>query len=315
MMEIQLYQINGDRDTKNVMFMNMDFLRSRNENAHIIDSSIYDLVFEGQVDCNNLEEVYELFDEHRVEDFNGRSMSVSDVVVVKDPDGTDHAHFCDSIGFKDVEFEVGALEKDERYITVVMLEPGKEARIAKIGSSLEAMQEAVGGYIEAVYPFEDTVCIVCNEKGKIDGLPLNRALYEEPEQVEMSYADMTSFFRQEESKGKHALGYIVFSQDSFSEPYSELSRTYRVSSDNKAFQEGMGGYSIYGSCLDGSDPIVRLEAYMASEHGGKDGWKIERCYIENDPREMMDILAGSCFICDCSGENFGSLSEGQQHFY
>lgn len=59
----------------------------------------------------------------------------------------------------------------------------------------------------------------------------------------------------------------------------------------------MGGYSIYASSLDGSDKCVRLEAYMADEHGGKDGWKIEKCYVKDDSnREMLDIIAGKFFI-------------------
>ena len=41
------------------------------------------------------------------------------------------------------------------------------------------MQQLVGGYIEAVYPFTEAVCLVCNEEGKLTGLPLNRALYAE----------------------------------------------------------------------------------------------------------------------------------------
>ena len=59
----------------------------------------------------------------------------------------------------------------------------------------------------------------------------------------------------------------------------------------------MGGYSIYASSLDGSDKCVRLEAYMADEHGGKDGWKIEKCYVKDDSnREMLDVIAGKFFI-------------------
>ncbi len=41
----------------------------------------------------------------------------------------------------------------------------------------------------------------------------------------------------------------------------------------------MGGYSIYGSSLDRSDMGVRLEAVMADEKGGPDGWKIENCVL------------------------------------
>ena len=54
---------------------------------------------------------------------------------------------------------------------------------------------------------------------------------------------------------------------------------------------------LYASSLDGSDKCVRLEAYMADEHGGKDGWKIEKCYVKDDSnREMLDIIAGKFFI-------------------
>ena len=37
----------------------------------------------------------------------------------------------------------------------------------------------MGGYIEAIYPYEDLVGLVCNEEGKLEGLPLNRAIYGE----------------------------------------------------------------------------------------------------------------------------------------
>lgn len=97
--------------------------------------------------------------------------------------------------------------------------------------------------------------------------------------VSMSYAKFTSYLRTAEQNGLHITGFIVFSPASFEQEYSLESRTYEVSSDNKAFQPGMGGYSIYASSVDGSDMNVRLERYMAAEMGGSDGWQIERCYI------------------------------------
>ena len=36
------------------------------------------------------------------------------------------------------------------------------------------MQAVVGGWIEAIYPYEEEVAIVCNEEGLINGLPFNR---------------------------------------------------------------------------------------------------------------------------------------------
>lgn len=68
------------------------------------------------------------------------------------------------------------MSKTNQKMNVVLVEPNKEARIVKIDNTLKAMQGTVGGYIEAVYPYDDNVAIVCNEEGKIAGLPLNRAL-------------------------------------------------------------------------------------------------------------------------------------------
>ncbi len=80
----------------------------------------------------------------------------------------------------------------------------------------------------------------------------------------------------------HLHGCIVFTEDSFDEVFPLEARTYGVSSNNKAFQPNMGGYSIYGASLDGTDPCVRLERYMAAEYGGKDGWKVDYCYLKED---------------------------------
>ena len=64
-------------------------------------------------------------------------------------------------------------------ISVLMVEPGKYPREIEIGTELEDLQAAVGGNIEVVYPFDDQVGLVMNEEGKINGLPLNRALQDE----------------------------------------------------------------------------------------------------------------------------------------
>ena len=62
---------------------------------------------------------------------------------------------------------------------VVMLEPNKPAYVKEIGNDLASMQEEVEGYIEIIYPFEDeNIGLVCNEEGKINGFPLNRAIRE-----------------------------------------------------------------------------------------------------------------------------------------
>lgn len=71
------------------------------------------------------------------------------------------------------------MDSKPELIQVVLCEPRKKARIATINNTLASLQQIVGGYIEAVYPFDDPVAIICNEEGKINGLELNRALRDE----------------------------------------------------------------------------------------------------------------------------------------
>ena len=71
-----------------------------------------------------------------------------------------------------------ATERDST-IAVLIVEPGKEPYVKEIASGLESLQHEVGGYIEAIYPYEGPVALVCNEEGKPEGLPLNRALRDE----------------------------------------------------------------------------------------------------------------------------------------
>ena len=73
--------------------------------------------------------------------------------------------------FEELEAESG--------MTVVACYPGKTAQVIEIKDGLKGMQEFVGGYIEAIYPFDDPVAIICNEEGKLNHMELNRALYTE----------------------------------------------------------------------------------------------------------------------------------------
>ena len=58
---------------------------------------------------------------------------------------------------------------------VLVVEPQKPCRVQEI-ESLADMQQLVGGDIEALYPFQERVALVCNADGKLLGLPMNRPL-------------------------------------------------------------------------------------------------------------------------------------------
>ena len=228
-MKVKIYQISDERDNDNVLFQPYDALEKL-QGTIDINSSIYDCVYEGDVDCITLDDVYAMFNTDHPDGYGGRSLSVSDVVEIVDapviagiistakgdmlfadsekfrseinrlieshenfdasdmyglemPSVEPDFYFCDAIGFEPVEFDPTLTKDFRETIRVVLVEPGKYAKVADINCSLEGMQKIVGGYIEAYYPFKEEVCIVCNDEGKITGLKPNRAIYGKDNQI------------------------------------------------------------------------------------------------------------------------------------
>lgn len=56
---------------------------------------------------------------------------------------------------------------------VLLFEPGKYPRLVSV-DTLEEMQQLVGGWITATYPFDDPVAVVANDEGLLLDLPFNR---------------------------------------------------------------------------------------------------------------------------------------------
>ena len=68
-------------------------------------------------------------------------------------------------------------------MNVLVVEPYKEPYEKEIEPGLESLQHEVGGDIECVYPFDDEVAVICNDEGKLEGLPLNRSLRDEDGEI------------------------------------------------------------------------------------------------------------------------------------
>lgn len=64
----------------------------------------------------------------------------------------------------------------ENKIRVLYVQPGKYPEERIIENNLKSMQKLVDGDIEGVYPWRDYACIVCNDEGKLNNMPLNRLL-------------------------------------------------------------------------------------------------------------------------------------------
>mgnify|MGYP003372917432 CR=1 FL=1 len=97
-----IYQVSRD-DPQNVRFMNLDWLKSHDIS---IDRSNYDLIYtaplrESGTVTEQLEKLYEQFNLQKPADFHSPSMSVSDIVAIKQ-DGKVSCHYCDSVGFTQI---------------------------------------------------------------------------------------------------------------------------------------------------------------------------------------------------------------------
>lgn len=70
------------------------------------------------------------------------------------------------------------LSKEVYVMKVIVVEPMKPLAVREMEDTLPEMQAVVGGPIQAVYPFDEAIALICHEEGKLLGLPLNRVLYD-----------------------------------------------------------------------------------------------------------------------------------------
>lgn len=113
----------------------------------------YDRVYDGKMDCISLENIYQKFNIDHPADYKGRSLSVSDVVEIRESDTLNPGfYFVDSIGFKSISFDKSLckepVEAGSGKISVLLVEPNKYPKMIEIDDTLEAMQAVVGGDIE-----------------------------------------------------------------------------------------------------------------------------------------------------------------------
>ena len=137
-MRTKIYQINSKRDVNRVKFEGLELLE-RYQSSAAVDPSIYDEVFNAEIDETDLEAIYQRFNTIGHPLHRGHSLSVSDVVV-----NDNGAFFCDSIGFQPIAFDESQTQKPDNLMRVVYVEPHKAPYIADVAHTLEAEQKAVG---------------------------------------------------------------------------------------------------------------------------------------------------------------------------
>lgn len=176
---VALYQINAEKDVNRIRFEGLDELAALKVE---FDPTIYEKVFEGEVDADTLDDIFTYFNS---DDRPGRkrfhSMSVSDVVELKE-ESESKFFFCDTVGFTEVAFDPAyTTDASPERINILYMEPGKEARMVSVEATLEEYQRICDtDCIQAIYPFEDpSVVLVCDNEGKLKNAVKNRALYDE----------------------------------------------------------------------------------------------------------------------------------------
>ena len=172
-MKVRIYQINSEKDMKDLEFRDFDFAMSKGG----IDPGIYQQVYGGIAYANNLEELFmQCNTGNSPLGFYGHSMSVSDVVEICEGKNSGF-YFVDSIGFKRLDdFDVSQTDHED-LMKVVILENDREPYKAEIRKDIHAMQSIVGGLIEPVYFEEngDALCF-CNEEFLLNDSAPNRVI-------------------------------------------------------------------------------------------------------------------------------------------
>ena len=165
---VKIYQINTDRDKERLICAGSDVLM-KNKLDLEIDASIYDEVFNGELETKEPEKMFALFNTEGHPLYRGHSISVSDVIVT-----VDGAFFCDSYDFKKIVFDESLTQKPDNLLRIVYVEPCKPAYEAEIIDSLHGLQKAVGnGLIEHIL-MENNCIYIGNDAAKLIGMKGNR---------------------------------------------------------------------------------------------------------------------------------------------
>ena len=169
-MKIRVFQIDHDKDSNRLAFMNYDYTQSHGG----IKAENYRQIYGGTVTCDSLESVFALCNSDKTPPgYLGESMSVSNVIEICE--GKDKGfYFCDSVGFKPIDFDIDKTDHSDM-MKILIVENGKAPYPAEIRHDIHAMQSVVGGCIEPIYfePKQDAI-VWCNDEFLLNDSAPNR---------------------------------------------------------------------------------------------------------------------------------------------
>ena len=302
-MLIRIFGINEARDLDRVCGLCLDELKHHTGNPKV-NSTIYDELYSGEVSCPGIQFLDEALQE---DDPIGLQIQVSDIVeVVDDRYSRKGFYYLNGMGWKTWMTPVGFRPDqarslgEEEFPLGVYLAPGRLAQDCRIPRSAEELQALLGGHVEQSFPFGPDLCVSSCPELAVK----NRAIFQNRPEIPMEYEDLKKIFSLNSRDSDNC--HVVFTADSFDRPHSEYWRTFRIC---RCTSSGL----IYGEDkLQIREPVC-LSSRMASENGGPDGWKIERCFRTGsmpDP-PVHTILMGNCLISGYQNGNLTGLNSDQ----
>ena len=283
-MNIKIYQINAERDVNHLMFLSMFNLKKQGLDEKV-NSEIYDLVFEGDVNAFNLEDVYFMFNSDVPHEYKGRSLSVSDVVEVSgDENIKDGFYFCDRFGFKSVEFDKTVCQnilssEEMRNLNINELRnefpEGTAVKLTKMENEPQ-MYEGLKGVVTSV----DDIGQIHVKWENGSTLALNTK---------------TDIFEKDTLNQKLTVLFV--------EP-KKFPKEIQIDDTLEAMQELVDGY------IEEYMPFEDEVALICNEEGKSRKMPLNRA-IYGDDNKISDIIAGSFFIVKApmDSEKYESLSK------
>lgn len=107
-----------------------------------------------------------------IEDFYAKCMTISEYP--QQLDDKFISALLQQVPYIVLSIDIEPVETEDAFKEIDNVQPGKYPEERTIPNTLRALQELVGGDIECCRPWRDSVCVICNDSGKIDGLPPNR---------------------------------------------------------------------------------------------------------------------------------------------
>lgn len=261
-----VYQLKEGPELRDFRFESLDSLQRQGLS---VKPENYELIYAARfTPSETLETVYADLNIRRPDDFHGHSLSVSDIVVLRE-DGRDAAHYCDSMGFAEVpQFLEPMPEPDSCLTGDTIRTPRGSFHLTDM--TREQMEAAGYGFHHA------------SEDGRYQIMANGTrafAIQTDQEPVRFEPEKMT-----------------VVMVEPMKEPYVK-----EISSDLRTLQAEVGG--DIAAVYPFQDPV----ALVCNDEGKLIGLDLNRS-LRNEQGEVYDIVVGSFLIVGLGAEDFTSLS-------